>query len=120
MVKESIVLGDKVSSAGLEVDKEKIDLISKLPPPTNIKGVRSCRIPITLSLHITNHESIKKREEEMKVLERNKRLVPSCFAIFTFEPLAFYLTSMPSCDLEYLTNILILCLILKIQSRVCG
>ncbi|GKE36812.1 reverse transcriptase domain-containing protein [Tanacetum coccineum] len=41
MVKEGIVLGYKVSSAGLEVDKEKIDVIIKLPPPTNIKGVRS-------------------------------------------------------------------------------
>ncbi|GKB01123.1 reverse transcriptase domain-containing protein [Tanacetum coccineum] len=41
MVKEGIVLGHKVSSAGLEVDKVKIDVISKLPPPTNIKGVRS-------------------------------------------------------------------------------
>ncbi|GKB28293.1 reverse transcriptase domain-containing protein, partial [Tanacetum coccineum] len=41
MVKEGIVLGHKVSSAGLEVDKAKIDVISKLPPPTNIKGIRS-------------------------------------------------------------------------------
>ncbi|GKA81509.1 reverse transcriptase domain-containing protein [Tanacetum coccineum] len=41
MVKEGIVLGHKVSSAGLEVDKAKIDVISKLPPSTNIKGVRS-------------------------------------------------------------------------------
>nr|GEX18630.1 reverse transcriptase domain-containing protein [Tanacetum cinerariifolium] len=32
-----IVLGHKVSSAGLEVDKAKIDVISKLPPPTNNK-----------------------------------------------------------------------------------
>ncbi|GKB05411.1 reverse transcriptase domain-containing protein [Tanacetum coccineum] len=40
MVKEGIVLGHKVSSAGLEVDKEKIDVISKRLPPTNIKGVR--------------------------------------------------------------------------------
>ncbi|GJY07246.1 reverse transcriptase domain-containing protein [Tanacetum coccineum] len=37
MVKEGIVLGHKVSSAGLEVDKANIDVISKLPPPTNIK-----------------------------------------------------------------------------------
>ncbi|GJT20539.1 putative reverse transcriptase domain-containing protein [Tanacetum coccineum] len=35
------VLGHKVSGARLEVDKAKIDVISKLPPPTNIKGVRS-------------------------------------------------------------------------------
>ncbi|GKD84999.1 reverse transcriptase domain-containing protein [Tanacetum coccineum] len=37
MVKEGIVLGHKVSEAGLEVDKAKIDVISKLPPPTNTK-----------------------------------------------------------------------------------
>ncbi|GJX24334.1 reverse transcriptase domain-containing protein [Tanacetum coccineum] len=41
MVKEGIVLGHKVSSAGLEVNKAKIDVISKLPPPTNVKGIRS-------------------------------------------------------------------------------
>nr|GEU54712.1 reverse transcriptase domain-containing protein [Tanacetum cinerariifolium] len=37
MVKEGIVLGHKVSSAGLKVGKIKINVISKLPPPTNIK-----------------------------------------------------------------------------------
>ncbi|GJW93720.1 reverse transcriptase domain-containing protein [Tanacetum coccineum] len=41
MVKEGIVLGHKVSSGGLEVDKAKIDVISKLPSPTNIKDIRS-------------------------------------------------------------------------------
>ncbi|GKB08641.1 reverse transcriptase domain-containing protein [Tanacetum coccineum] len=41
MVKEGIVLGHKVSGAGLEVDKAKIDVISKLPPSTNVKGIRS-------------------------------------------------------------------------------
>ncbi|GJW85902.1 reverse transcriptase domain-containing protein [Tanacetum coccineum] len=41
MVKEGIMLGQKVSGAGLEVDKAKINVISKLSPPTNIKGVRS-------------------------------------------------------------------------------
>ncbi|GJZ48265.1 reverse transcriptase domain-containing protein [Tanacetum coccineum] len=37
MVKEGIVLRRKVSSAGLEVEKEKFEVISKLPPPTDIK-----------------------------------------------------------------------------------
>ncbi|GKA01958.1 reverse transcriptase domain-containing protein [Tanacetum coccineum] len=37
MVKEGIMLGHKVSSVGLEVEKAKINVISKLPPPTNIK-----------------------------------------------------------------------------------
>ncbi|GJT36762.1 reverse transcriptase domain-containing protein [Tanacetum coccineum] len=38
MVKEGIVLGHKVFEEGLEVDKAKINVISKLPPPTNIKA----------------------------------------------------------------------------------
>ncbi|CAN6579848.1 unnamed protein product [Malus baccata var. baccata] len=41
MVQEGIVLGHKVSVNGIEVDKAKIETISKLPPPTSIKGVRS-------------------------------------------------------------------------------
>ncbi|GJR00202.1 reverse transcriptase domain-containing protein [Tanacetum coccineum] len=41
MVKEGIVLGHKISGAGIEVDKAKIDVIAKLPYPTNVKGVRS-------------------------------------------------------------------------------
>ncbi|GKB37673.1 putative nucleotidyltransferase, ribonuclease H [Tanacetum coccineum] len=41
MVTEGIVLGHKVSCKGLEVDKAKIDVIAKLPPPTNVKAVRS-------------------------------------------------------------------------------
>ncbi|GKA56251.1 hypothetical protein Tco_0755323 [Tanacetum coccineum] len=46
MVKEEIVLGHKVSGAGLEVEKAKIDVISKLPPPTNVKGIRKFDIKI--------------------------------------------------------------------------
>ncbi|GJT16626.1 hypothetical protein Tco_0875332 [Tanacetum coccineum] len=34
-----------------------------------------------------------------------------------FEPLSLSLSSMPSCDLESLTNILILCLILKASNQ---
>ncbi|GJX26306.1 reverse transcriptase domain-containing protein [Tanacetum coccineum] len=41
MVKEGIVLGHKISRAGIEVDRSKIDVIAKLPYPTNVKGVRS-------------------------------------------------------------------------------
>ncbi|GJY79239.1 reverse transcriptase domain-containing protein [Tanacetum coccineum] len=37
MVKEGIVLGHKISKKGIEVDKAKIDVISKLPYPTTIK-----------------------------------------------------------------------------------
>jgi hypothetical protein len=41
MVTEGIVLGHKVSQKGLEVDRAKIVAIEQLPPPTNVKGVRS-------------------------------------------------------------------------------
>nr|GEZ93627.1 reverse transcriptase domain-containing protein [Tanacetum cinerariifolium] len=41
MVKERIVLGHKISKKGIEVDKAKIEVISKLPHPTTVKGIRS-------------------------------------------------------------------------------
>nr|GEZ62938.1 reverse transcriptase domain-containing protein [Tanacetum cinerariifolium] len=41
MVKEGIVLGHKISKNEIEVDKAKVDVITKLPHPTTVKGVRS-------------------------------------------------------------------------------
>ncbi|GJX47283.1 reverse transcriptase domain-containing protein [Tanacetum coccineum] len=41
MGNEGIVLGHKISRKGIEVDRAKIDVIAKLPYPTNVKGVRS-------------------------------------------------------------------------------
>jgi hypothetical protein len=41
MVREGIVLGHKVSKRGIEVDRSKIEVIEQLPPPTNVKGIRS-------------------------------------------------------------------------------
>nr|GEY82412.1 reverse transcriptase domain-containing protein [Tanacetum cinerariifolium] len=41
MVKEGIVLGHKISKKGIEVDKAKIKVISKLSHPTTVKGIRS-------------------------------------------------------------------------------
>nr|GEV94723.1 retrovirus-related Pol polyprotein from transposon 17.6 [Tanacetum cinerariifolium] len=41
MVKESIVLGQKISKNKIEVDKAKVDVIAKLPHPTTVKGIRS-------------------------------------------------------------------------------
>ena len=41
MVQQGIVLGHIVSERGLEVDTAKIDSISKLPLPTNVRQVRS-------------------------------------------------------------------------------
>ena len=41
MVQEGVVLGHVVSNKGIEVDKEKVKVIEKLPPPTSLKGVSS-------------------------------------------------------------------------------
>ncbi|CAM8974106.1 unnamed protein product [Rhodiola kirilowii] len=41
MVQEGIVLGHLVSKRGIEVDKAKIEVMEKLPPPKDIKGIRS-------------------------------------------------------------------------------
>nr|GEZ41439.1 reverse transcriptase domain-containing protein [Tanacetum cinerariifolium] len=41
MMKEGIVLGHKISKKGIEVDKAKIEVISKLPHSTTVKGIRS-------------------------------------------------------------------------------
>ena len=41
MVKEGIVLGPKISHQGIEVDKEKVEVIANLPPTVNEKGIRS-------------------------------------------------------------------------------
>ena len=40
MVHQGIVLGHIISKKGIEVDKEKVELIVKLPSPTTVKGVR--------------------------------------------------------------------------------
>ena len=41
MVREGIMLGHLVSERGIEVDRAKIEVIEKLPPPVNMKGVCS-------------------------------------------------------------------------------
>ena len=41
MVTESIVLGHRISAAGLEVDQAKVSIIKTLFPPTTLKGIRS-------------------------------------------------------------------------------
>ena len=41
MVTEGIVLGHKISVAGLEVDQAKFSIIKTLLPPTIVQGIRS-------------------------------------------------------------------------------
>ena len=41
MVRQWIVLSHEVSRKGIEVDKAKVEVIAKLPPPKSIKDIRS-------------------------------------------------------------------------------
>nr|GEU96364.1 reverse transcriptase domain-containing protein [Tanacetum cinerariifolium] len=41
MVKKGIILGHKISKNDIEFDSAKVDVISKLPPPTTVKGIKS-------------------------------------------------------------------------------
>ena len=41
MVQEGILLGHRISARGIEVNKEKIEAIEKLRPPSSVKGIRS-------------------------------------------------------------------------------
>ena len=41
MVSDSIVLGHKISQKGIEVDPAKVEVIAKLPPPNNVRAIRS-------------------------------------------------------------------------------
>jgi hypothetical protein len=41
MVKQGIVLGHVISERDIEVDKAKVDTVEQLPPPTDVKSLRS-------------------------------------------------------------------------------
>jgi hypothetical protein len=41
MVKQGIVLGHVISERGIEVNKAKVETVEQLPPPTDVKSLRS-------------------------------------------------------------------------------
>nr|GEU90042.1 reverse transcriptase domain-containing protein [Tanacetum cinerariifolium] len=47
MVKEGIVLCHKISKQGIEVDKSKVDVITKQPHPTTVKGISNAQKKLT-------------------------------------------------------------------------
>ncbi|GJR44822.1 reverse transcriptase domain-containing protein [Tanacetum coccineum] len=69
MVKEGIVLGHKISKKGIEVDKAKIDVISKLPHPTTVKGIQKKNTPFIFSEDcILAFQTLKKKLTEAPIL----------------------------------------------------
>ncbi|KAJ9556957.1 hypothetical protein OSB04_011571 [Centaurea solstitialis] len=94
MVREGIVLGHKISKDGLEVDKAKIDTISKLPPPTNIKGVRSFLGHAGFYRRFIKDFS-KITRPLTKLLEKDAPFIFDENCISVFETLKYHLTNAP-------------------------
>ncbi|GJR61676.1 reverse transcriptase domain-containing protein [Tanacetum coccineum] len=68
MVKEGIVLGHKISRKGIEVDKAKVDVISKLPHPTTVKGIRKYSFLFHGRHCILAYQTLKKKLTEAPIL----------------------------------------------------
>nr|GEV87394.1 reverse transcriptase domain-containing protein [Tanacetum cinerariifolium] len=94
MVNEGIILGHKISKDGIEVDKAKVDVITKLPHPTTIKGIRS----------FLGHAGFYRRfiKDFLKIARLITRLLekdtPFCFSkecVETFQTLKRKLTKAP-------------------------
>ena len=94
MVNQGIVLGHIISNKGIEVDKAKIELISKLPSPTNVKNVRKFLGHAGFYRRfIKDFSKIAKRL--YKLLEKDAKFVWDEDCQKSFEELKAYLTTAP-------------------------
>ncbi|XP_070003437.1 uncharacterized mitochondrial protein AtMg00860-like [Nicotiana sylvestris] len=94
MVKEGIVLGHKISKNGIEVDKAKIEVILKLPPPTSTKGVRSFLGHMGFYRRFIKDFS-KIVNPLCKLLEKDAKFVFNDECMKAFELLKYKLTTTP-------------------------
>nr|GFA57211.1 reverse transcriptase domain-containing protein [Tanacetum cinerariifolium] len=94
MVKEGIVLGHKISKKGIEVEKAKIEVISKLPHPTTVKGIRSFLGHAGFYRHFIKDFS-KISRLMIHLLEKNSPFIFSNECIQAFKTLKDKLTEAP-------------------------
>ena len=94
MVNQGIVLGHIISKKGIEVDKAKIEMISKLPSPTNVKTMRQ----------FLGHASFYRRfimdfskiaKPLYKLLEKDAKILWDKDCQRSFEELKAHLTTAP-------------------------
>nr|GEX23074.1 putative reverse transcriptase domain-containing protein [Tanacetum cinerariifolium] len=62
MVKEGIVLDNKISMFGIEVDRAKVDVIAKLPHPTFVKGAENLVTDHLSRLENPHQDELEKKE----------------------------------------------------------
>ena len=94
MVSQGIVLGHIISEKRIEVGKAKIDLISKLPSPTNVKTVRQFLGHVGFYRRfIMDFSKISK--PLYKLLEKDAKFIWDADCQKRFEELKAYLTTAP-------------------------
>ena len=92
MVNQGIVLGHIISKKGIEVDKAKIEMISKLPSPMNVKTMRQfLRHAGFYRRFIKDFSKITK--PLFKLLEKDAKFVWNEDCQRSFEDLKAYLTT---------------------------
>ena len=94
MVNQGIVLGHIISNKGIDVDKEKIELISKLPSLTNVKAVRQFLGHAGFYRRFIKDFS-KIAKPLYKLLEKDAKLVWDVDCQKSFEELKAYLITAP-------------------------
>nr|GEY61264.1 reverse transcriptase domain-containing protein [Tanacetum cinerariifolium] len=94
MVKESIVLGHKISKNGNEVDKAKVDVIYKLPHLIIVKGIRSF-LGHPGFYHRFIQDFSKIARSMTRLLEKDTRFIFSKECIEAFQSLKKKLTEAP-------------------------
>ncbi|GJS26361.1 reverse transcriptase domain-containing protein [Tanacetum coccineum] len=83
MVKEGIVLGHKISKSGIEVDKAKVDVIAKLPHPTNVKVLGQRKTKHFQPIHYASKTMI---EAQAHYTTTEKELLAIVYAFENFRP----------------------------------
>ncbi|XP_070029050.1 uncharacterized mitochondrial protein AtMg00860-like [Nicotiana sylvestris] len=91
---KGIVLDHKISKHGIEVEKAKIDVTSKLPPPTSVKGVRNFLVHTGFCRRFIKDFS-KVVNPLYKLLKKDDKFVFNEECMKAFELLKYKLTTTP-------------------------
>nr|GFA68956.1 DNA-directed DNA polymerase [Tanacetum cinerariifolium] len=86
MVKEGIVLGHKISKNGIEVDKAKVDVITKLPHPTTVKVGAVLRQRKTKHFQPIHYVSKTMTDAQAHYTTKKKELLAVVYAFEKFRP----------------------------------
>ena len=94
MVNQGIALGYIISNKGIEVDKAKIELISKLPSPTNVKTMRQFLVHAGFYRRFIK-DFLKIVKPLYRLLEKDAKFSWDDECQRSFEELKAYLTTTP-------------------------